>query len=290
MVLRDEHDGIIIKTYHSMLSPQRREYREHHHTECELSFFISGSGVYSVRGKQYDFSEGDVFIFGSNEAHCITDIYEDMDLLNIHFEPRLLWEHTENTELLSLFAARCKNFSNRFSDDDGVLRRGIMILEKELTDKDICCAVSAKCVLFFLLIHMIRTYDCVEADKILVPQYSVTKSLKKSIQYINDNLSEKLTLKQLSEVACMTPTYFSSVFKKFNGVSPWKYITIKRVERAIEMLKSTDMTKLEIAQRCGFSSSSNFYKAFVSVTGKKPNDYSKNNVSQNDTYSVEKKQ
>jgi AraC-like DNA-binding protein len=56
------------------------------------------------------------------------------------------------------------------------------------------------------------------------------------------------------------------------------------------MLKSTDMTKLEIAQRCGFSSSSNFYKAFVSVTGKKPNDYSKNNVSQNDTYSVEKKQ
>ena len=61
--------------------------------------------------------------------------------------------------------------------------------------------------------------------------------------------------------------------KKLNGISPWEYITIKRVERAVEMLKTTDLTKLEIAERCGFSGSSNFYKAFAHVTGKKPGDY-----------------
>ena len=74
----------------------------------------------------------------------------------------------------------------------------------------------------------------------------------------------------------MTQTYFSSVFKKFNGVSPWEYITIKRVEMAIELLKSTDMTKLEIAEKCGFKSSANFYKAFNNITGKKPKDFTKN--------------
>ena len=44
----------------------------------------------------------------------------------------------------------------------------------------------------------------------------------------------------------MTPTYFSSVFKKFNGLSLWDDITIKRVEKAIQILKTTDMIKLEI--------------------------------------------
>lgn len=273
LILANDLGRIIIKTYHAKLSPQKRKYLEHHHTECELSLFIAGTGIYSVKGKQYAFSPGDVFLFGSNEAHCITEIYEEMDVLNIHFEPKLLWEHSENAELLGLFTARGNKFSNHFSAKDRFLQNGILSLEKELRDRDLCCSISARCLLFSLLVHMIRSYDCVQKEKLLVPQYSVTKSLSKSIQYIDDHLHEELTLKALSEEACMTPTYFSSVFKKFNGVSPWKYITIKRVEKAIEMLKSTDMTKLEIAARCGFSSSSNFYKAFVSVTGKKPNDY-----------------
>ena len=76
-----------------------------------------------------------------------------------------------------------------------------------------------------------------------------------------------------AKVGFNDPNYFSAVFKKFNGVSPWDYITIKRVEKTVEMLKTTDLTKLEIAERCGFTSSSNFYKAFYHITGKSPSDY-----------------
>ena len=47
----------------------------------------------------------------------------------------------------------------------------------------------------------------------------------------------------------------------------------ERVERAIGMLQETNLTKLEIAAACGFCGSSNFYKAFQKITGKKPSDY-----------------
>ena len=93
------------------------------------------------------------------------------------------------------------------------------------------------------------------------------------MQYIHQHLSDSITLKELADVAHLTPTYFSSLFKKFNGVSPWKYITIKRVELAISLLRTTSLSKLEIAERCGFSSSSNFYTAFAAVTGKNPSAY-----------------
>ena len=271
-VLEDRRNGFFIKSYHSLLSPQTREYREHHHTECELSLFLSGSGIYSVHGKRYPFFAGDVFLFGSNEAHCITEIYEEMEVLNIHFEPRLLWEHAETVELLNLFAARSKEFSNRFSGDE-TLKQKILELELEISEQNPCCNVSCKYLLFSTFIHMIRSYPCIDPERGLSSHSVTTRSLRHSIDYIHENIERKLTLKELADVACMTPTYFSSVFRKYNGISPWEYITIKRVEKAVEMLRTTDMTKLEIAEHCGFSSASNFYKAFATVTGKKPNDF-----------------
>ena len=206
-------------------------------------------------------------------AHCITEVYEEMDLLNIHFEPKLLWERSEYIDLINLFAARSKGFSHRFPAGDTALLQKILELEGELHAQKECHAIIARGLLFAVLVHMIRHYDCVDKEKSITAHSSSTRSLRNAIHYINENIEGHLTLKELADVACMTPTYFSSVFKKFNGVSPWEYITIKRVERAVEMLKTTDLTKLEIAERCGFSSSSNFYKAFFRITGKHPGDF-----------------
>lgn len=272
--LQDGAGRTIIKVYHSVLTPQKRAHLDHHHTECELSLFLSGAGTYMVHGTAYDFVAGDVFLFGSNEAHCITEIKEHMELLNVQFEAKLLWERAESVELLNLFAARNKNFSNRFRGDE-TLAAGLSRLECELRDHPACVTVTAKYLLFSLLVHIIRHYDCIDQSKSLSSHSSVTRSLKQAIHYINENLCGKLTLEDIAAVACMSPTYFSSVFKKFNGVSPWEYITIKRVENAVELLRTTDMTKLEIAEQCGFTSSSNFYKAFYHVTGKKPGDFVK---------------
>ena len=146
-------------------------------------------------------------------------------------------------------------------------------MEKELSEKDACHGLQARLILYSALIHMIRHYDCVDAAKATGSPSSVTASIGASMQYMEEHLDTPLTLKEIADVACMSPSYFSTVFKKLNGVSPWEYITIKRVEKAIVMLKSTDLTKLAIAEQCGFSSSSNFYKAFTHVTGKKPGDF-----------------
>ncbi len=273
LILTDDANRVTIRSYHSRLSPGKREYREHHHTECELSVFLSGRGIYEVHGRRYEFGAGDVFLFGSNEAHCITEITEEMDLLNIHFEPRILWEHAESVELLNLFFMRSKAFSNRFSGEDEGLRAGILLLERELKERRACYALTVRYALFSVLIRMIRDYDCTEPEKTLGAHSGARRSVKEAIRYIGEHLGEHLTLREIADVACMTPTYFSAVFKKLNGVSPWEYITIKRVERAIELLRTTDMTKLEIAERCGFTSSSNFYKAFYHVTGTRPGEY-----------------
>ena len=274
LILYDDAGIQYIKTFHSTVSPAKRTYNAHHHTECELSVFIDGEGVYSVCGKEYEFKPMDVFLFGSNEEHCITAIDKEINLLNIQFEPRILWERSENIELLKLFSARYEHFLTRFDSSDTALSTLVLSLENELRNKDIGYKIQVKYLLLSALIHIMRTYPYTQKDTSFSGG-KATEQLKNAMLYIDNNLRNRLTLKDIADTACMTQTYFSSVFKKFNGISPWEYITIKRVEMAINLLKTSDMSKLEIAEQCGFSSSSNFYKAFLKITGKHPRDFCK---------------
>lgn len=272
LILSDDKNIPYIKTFHSTVSSSKRTYNAHHHTECELSVFIDGHGIYSVRGREYEFKPMDIFLFGSNEEHCITAIDREINLLNVQFEPRILWEHSENIELLKLFSARNENFSNKFDGGDVKLSEFILSLENELRNKNMGYKISVKYLLFQALIHIMRNYNCIHQDTSFNGG-KTTKQLNRAMLYIDSNLENRITLKDIADVACMTQTYFSSVFKKFNGISPWEYINIKRVGMAIDLLKTTDMSKLQIAEQCGFSSSSNFYKVFAKVTGKHPKDY-----------------
>ena len=268
-VIYDNTGKPILKSFHSSVKPEKRFYREHHHTECELSIFVSGDGIYNVNQREYDFHAGNVFLFGSNEIHCITEINSPLHLINIHFEPRLLWEYPENAEMLRLFNSRKSNFSNRFEDDE-TLKKYIFAIEKELSEKRTGYVIEAKYLLYSALIHIIREYNSTHS---MTDTLNSSEGMRSAIAYINQNLEKKLILKDIADYACMSETYFSSMFKKFNGISPWDYITIKRVERAIELLKTTNQNKLQIAEKCGFSSPSNFYKAFKQVTGKAPGDF-----------------
>ena len=271
--LYDSNNKIILKIYHSAVEPGKRVFREHHHTECELSLVISGRGTYSVCGTEYIFSSGDMFLFGSNEAHCITNVESSLDLLNIQFEPRILWENSDSIELLNIFTARNNNFKNQFSKKDTILQKFILDIQNEINQKNDGYRIKTKYLLYSSLIHIIRSYDYIDKDNSYAYEYTQSKKIKDAITYIDNNIGNRLTLKEISSTVCMAETYFSYIFKKFNGISPWKYITIKRVEKAIDLIQNTDMTKLEIAEKCGFSSSSNFYKAFFNITGKKPSDY-----------------
>ena len=269
-IITEQNGNTIIKAFHSSVLPEKRLYNAHHHTECELSLFISGTGIYSVSEKIYTFSPGDMFIFGSNEPHCITEIYQTLNLLNIHFEPRILWGNPDTTELLSVFNNRAENFSNKLPASDTILRSLILRAEQEIKSTAPSAKLQTKLLLYSALIHIIREYNSTNpASAAAVP----AENLRDAILFINANLDKPITLSKIAEVSCLTPTYFSAVFKKYNGISPWDYIKIKRIERAVELLKSTNLTKLEIAERCGFNSPSNFYKIFSAVTGKKPGDY-----------------
>lgn len=71
-------DGVtLLKMWRVFVPSGDRTLQRHSHICFEITYVNSGEGVYTVGERQYPMEPGDMFIFGSNEQHCITDISEN---------------------------------------------------------------------------------------------------------------------------------------------------------------------------------------------------------------------
>ena len=90
------------------------------------------------------------------------------------------------------------------------------------------------------------------------------------LEYIEAHCCERLTLSDLARRCFYNPSYFSRVFKEVSGRSLTDYISEKRMERAKELLASSDCTIEEIAARTGYNDRGQFFRQFKAVTGMTP--------------------
>jgi AraC family transcriptional regulator len=97
--------------------------------------------------------------------------------------------------------------------------------------------------------------------------------LNRVIEYIEENLDQKVALTTLAETAGMSAHYFAELFKQSVHVSPHQYLLRRRVERARKLLNHPEVTVLEAAVRCGFSDPSHFTKIFRRIVGLTPTGY-----------------
>ncbi len=260
------------------VAPFKRETRRHHHADFEIAYFASGSGIYTVGKQTFDIRPGDVFLFSTDEVHCITEIFGDdgMNYSVMHFSPSFIWSTggIGAVGLLKIFFNRSENFCNRL-DRQNPTTAIIRKLMDEIEDEFIGCRAEHELMiqtkLLNILVLLTRDYGYIDES---IPDTGFANvnsgSIEKALGFIDNNLSEPLTLEGIASYAGMNKTYFSTLFKKLNGLSPWDYITVRRIEKAVSLLKSTDRSVLDIALMCGYNNTANFNRAFRKITGKSP--------------------
>ena len=275
------YEKSLMTVFHSELPADSSMFYEHHHTAFEITMVLSGSGVYSTNNTQFDFESGDIFFFSTDEVHWIKQLDSHTKFLNIHFEPRFIWaDHfgISGKELIKIFFNRKNKPTNKIdknSEAYPIIYDLLFKIKKEAMTKKAEYGTIINVHLINILVEMIRSYGGQLSDDDAIYSTHTLHYTEKVLNYIDEHLGSDLTLAELSEVAHMSKNYFCRQFRKLNGISPWEYITIKRVEKAITYIESTDMTMLEIAIKCGYNNTSNFYYAFKRVTGKTPGDYKK---------------
>jgi AraC family transcriptional regulator len=92
-------------------------------------------------------------------------------------------------------------------------------------------------------------------------------------QYIEENVSEQISLTELAKLVRLSVFHFSRAFKQSFGVPPHRYHTSRRIERAKVLLAKTNQSVTEVALDMGFSDTSSFTTAFRKLAGRTPTEY-----------------
>jgi AraC-like DNA-binding protein/quercetin dioxygenase-like cupin family protein len=94
-----------------------------------------------------------------------------------------------------------------------------------------------------------------------------------TIAFMRHNLGQPCTLSDLARIACMSPTHYSNVFKRRQGCSPLQYLNRLKIQKACELLVSTNLQIQQVAHSLGFDDPFYFSRVFRSMVGKSPSTY-----------------
>lgn len=101
--------------------------------------------------------------------------------------------------------------------------------------------------------------------------------IREAIDYINNNLKNELTQKEVADHVHLNPSYLSSLFKEHVKLTFSEYVTRRRIQRAKELLMTTNLPINDIAEESGYKTAKYFIKIFRELEGVTPSAYRKNN-------------
>ncbi len=257
----------LFSVFYSLKKHKKNEYRNHNHNNTELGFILSGNGRYVLGKKHFNVKAGDLIIVRSNEQHCIPDVEsKSLVAINIQLSPYFFWNV-------------CPDYIP-FSKIKALVNQEVEINSLQ-TSEDIAATFNSLATLFdfkendFIIARKVTEIICRIADKIdyaeeFMPDIKHFENVQRAIEFIKGNFEKDIQLVDIAKSAAMSRTCFSAAFKTVTGVSPYNYLVTTRIEKARELLKSTNNTVMEIAGECGFSSLTSFNKAFKALAGVTP--------------------
>jgi two-component system, response regulator YesN len=101
--------------------------------------------------------------------------------------------------------------------------------------------------------------------------------IREAIDYINNNLKNELTQKEVADHVYLNPSYLSSLFKEHVKLTFSEYVTRRRIQRAKELLMTTNLPINDIAEESGYKTAKYFIKIFRELEGVTPSAYRKTN-------------
>ncbi len=251
--------------------PKPESVAVHHHDFYEIYFFLSGEVEYRVEGKTYLLKPGDLLLINPRELH------QPIVKPDCIYERIVLWidksyiesfGNGENT-LTKCFDIQSPTHTNILRPT-GIQRTNITdLLEKMINESygdDYGNELSATGVFLQFMVEINRLALQKEGNAEPVKD---TLLVTKVLSFINENYNEDLSLESIARKFFVSKYHLSHEFTRSVGTSVYRYIMLKRLLNAKELL-SQGVAAGVVYHKCGFQDYANFYRAFKSEYGVSP--------------------
>lgn len=160
--------------------------------------------------------------------------------------------------------------------DDELVRQLCLRIHRELSEETSGGKLLIECLSQALIAHLVTSYSSDSRPR-LDPERSTSRlddaRLRRVLDYIHANIDQDLSLTKLSEVACLSKHHFARAFRDATGAPPHRYISARRLDHAVSLLKGSQSSLADIAYLCRFSSQATFTRAFRRQVGMSPGEY-----------------
>lgn len=245
---------------------------------CKLFYFTSGDKKFHIDNCVYEVRPGDLFFVNQRQWHYFSQINESVDheRIVIFIYPEFLREQsTEQTDLCACFLQKeGQRHDRQLGQKDRDAMTGLV---RKLTSnsgygEDILTLSAFLELMVFAngICQKENTTEKRDADSGCGRSVQVRQLLR----YLDDHITEDLTLDVLSGKFYLTPSYLCRIFKNETGTTIHKYITAKRITLAKDLL-TQGYTVTDACSISGFKDYNSFLKSFVSAVGMPPGKYAR---------------
>lgn len=244
-------------------NPSTIRFALHNHEDIyETVLLLDGDCEFYVEGNTYKLNPGDIVFTRPFELHrmkCLSDRKYERLILYVKSD---FFKEQGCEKYLELFENRDLGTGNHIVQDikdrtlvDCMHRLGMYRMGKEYD-------VAEKVVYEFL--YLINRY------KNKLSAFSTRdERVRNIIMYINDHLTENISLDVIAKQFFLAKQYMCKVFKKNTGYTIYQYISYKRILLAQELHRN-GQSLTQASMNAGFNDYANFYKTYMKYTGKSP--------------------
>jgi len=102
---------------------------------------------------------------------------------------------------------------------------------------------------------------------------SVREQISRSIEFMKGHLSEPLKVATLAALVNLSRSHYTTLFRRVTGYAPLSYLNHLRMQRAVQLLNSTDLPIKQISDQLGFSEQFYFSRAFSKMHNHSPSEH-----------------
>lgn len=237
----------------------------HWHEHIEFLYFVAGKAVVECGSQPVNCETGDLCVINSNEPHYGVCASEDLSYYAVIVDLSVLHSHAWDaveTKYISPITRNRILFQNRISGDEEVTRCMLAII-RELERQDLGYELSVKSQLYGLVSLLVRKYVATPKE-LDAYRYRLKEQerLAPVFIYIDEHYREKLTVRQLADLAGLSRYHFSRLFKLVTDKSLVEYINLIRINKSESLLRNKALNISEIALATGFSDIFYFSRTF----------------------------
>lgn len=226
----------------------------------EISFCVSGVCEYSVEQKYYYLKAGNCIILQSG---CETGIAYSSDYCGITLLIDPQFKSIAFSDILDI-----QGIMKKMSHGDRCIFSADEKTEKLFSDIYEELVTSKAAVLRIKVLELLMLLS--EQKKVSFEQHKLIEQVR---DFICRNVSDHYTISELSGMFRINPTTLKENFRQTFGCPVYSYVKNRRMFRAAELMSTSDMRIIDIAEEVGYCNASKFSSAFREVMGVNPKYY-----------------